>query len=98
MKPVAHLSDANLEMAEAALWYDRREPGLGDRLLRAINATQSKIQQEPQRGVPHRRQTRKWRVPRFPYLIIYREEIDRILIIAIAHDKRREDYWDYRLE
>jgi plasmid stabilization system protein ParE len=92
VKPVAHLSEANLEMAKAALWYDRRVPGLGDRWLRALEAAQSKIQHQPQLGAPHRRQTRTWRVPKFPYRIVYREEPDRILILAFAHDKRRESY------
>ena len=85
-------------MAEAALWYDQRVPGLGERLLRAIEAAQFKIQKNPKLGAPHRRDTRKWRVPKFPYRIVYREEHDRILVISIAHDKRRENYWDYRLE
>ena len=98
MKPVAHLSDANLEMVEAALWYDRRESGLGERLLQAIAAAQFKIQNNPQLGTPHRRGTRKWRVLKFPYRIVYREEADRILVVAIAHDKRRENYWDHRLD
>jgi plasmid stabilization system protein ParE len=85
-------------MVEAAQWYDQRMPGLGERLLRAIEATQFNIQKNPQLGTPYRRGTRKWRVPKFPYRVIYRDESERILIIAIAHDKRREGYWDYRLD
>jgi len=34
---------------------------------------------------------------RFPFNLIYTIEPGRILIIAVAHQKRRPGYWAYRL-
>lgn len=49
-------------------------------------------------GTPHRRNTRKWRVARFPHSIVYRQESEGLVIIAVAHGYRQEDYWDYRVD
>ena len=97
MKPVDHLAIVTLEMARAALWYERREPGLGERLLNAIREAESFISRNPSAGQPFRRGTRKWRVPGFPYTVIYKEEPARIMVFAVAHAKRRPGYWVARL-
>ncbi len=34
----------------------------------------------------------------FPYSVIFREEANSILILAIAHAKRRPGYWAKRLK
>ena len=98
LKPVDYLPGAQLDLEESAAWYEQQEPGVGYRFQQAVALTERKLQREPQLGPPHRRHTRKWRVPGFPHHIVYREEADRILIFAVAHPKRREDYWHYRLD
>jgi toxin ParE1/3/4 len=98
MKPVAHLSEANLEMTAAGLWHDQRKPGLGERFFAAIEATQLLVQEAPELGTPHHRGTRRRRVTGFPYHLVYLEETDRILVVAVAHAKRDEHYWEHRLD
>ena len=98
MKPVAHLSEANLELIEAARWYDGREAGLGDRFLGAVKAAETLMQCHPEWGTPNQRRTRKWTVPDFPYQLVYREETDRILVLAFAHGKKRQGYWTKRIK
>lgn len=34
---------------------------------------------------------------RYPYALVFFELKDEIRIIAVAHDKRRPNYWLYRL-
>jgi hypothetical protein len=36
---------------------------------------------------------RTWRVARFPYLVVYAHERERVVVLAIAHTKRRPGYW-----
>jgi plasmid stabilization system protein ParE len=84
-------------MAEAAFWYEQREPGLGDRFKAAVDATKLLIQEQPGLGAPHRRQTRMRLVKRCPYHVIYRELEDKIVIVAVAHGKRLPGYWEDRL-
>jgi toxin ParE1/3/4 len=49
-------------------------------------------------GAPIREGLRRWLVRRFPYSVIYREEDDRMYVLAIAHHRRRPDYWRERSE
>ena len=85
-------------MEAAVAWYEQREHGLGERLYAAIQATKLFIRENPQLGAPHQRGTRKRPVNGFPYLVIYRDEPDRVFVIAIAHGKRRPDYWTRRTD
>jgi toxin ParE1/3/4 len=95
-KLVEYLPGARFDLTDSAAWYEEQEPGLGMRFHAAVQATEKKLQRNPSLGTPHRRKTRKWRVLRFPYNVVYREEFDRIIIVAIAHGSRQENYWDYR--
>jgi hypothetical protein len=40
---------------------------------------------------------RRCRARVFPYAVLYTIEADYILIVAIAHGKRRPGYWRHRL-
>jgi len=44
------------------------------------------------------RNTRRRVLHSFPYSVIYQEKQDVILIVAVAHAKRREGYWAKRLK
>lgn len=96
MKPVAQPAAATVEMEEAAAWYER-EAGMGDRIFTAVNLAKSFVRRHPQLGTPHRRGTRKWPVKGFPYLVIYRDEPDRVFIISVAHGNREPRFWENRL-
>lgn len=37
--------------------------------------------------------TRRVLVPGFPYQVLYRMRLDEIVIVAVAHLKRRPAYW-----
>lgn len=97
LKPVDYLPGAQLDLEESAIWYEEQVPGVGRRFTEAVALTEKKLQRAPLLGRPDRRNTRKWRVRHFPHNLIYREETNRILIVAIAHPKRHENYWDYRV-
>ena len=97
MKPVAQHAAATLELADAAAWYEARVEGLGARLFESFQETVRFLRQNPRLGSLHRRGTRKRRIAHFPYLVIYREETERIFVIAIAHGARKPDYWENRL-
>ena len=98
MKPVAHLSEAHLEMTAAGLWHDQQRPGLGERFFAAVESAQAAVQRQSELGTPYHRGTRRRRVAGFPYHLVYREEPERILVVAIAHAKREEHYWEQRLD
>ncbi len=42
------------------------------------------------------RKTRRLLLPRFPYQIVYRIRPGEIVVVAIAHSRRRPGYWKSR--
>ena len=87
---------ARRELFEGADFYEREVAGLGEIFLDGIEAALQQIRTHPRSGPVIREQTRKCRVSRFPYNLIYRIESDRLLIVAVAHHKRRPHYWARR--
>ncbi len=97
MKPVAYHRLAASELIKSAAFYERRNPTLGETFLSAVDATLPKIQSNPELGKPGKLGSRSWKIKRFPFRIIYLEQLDRFWIVAVAHLSRRPDYWIRRL-
>jgi hypothetical protein len=88
-------------MFQAVAWYEKRQPGLGAELLDAVNETISVIVKHPTLGarIPpdNKAKTRRLLVSRFPFQIVYLASTDAIVVVALAHLKRRPGYWKGRL-
>ena len=54
------------------------------------------IADAPQRWPEYRRGTRRYLFRRFPFSVIYRVGSESIQVIAVAHARRRPDYWRRR--
>ena len=89
---------ASEEFTEAVRWYETRRPGLGAELYDAVNATIEGIERQPEIGATtyDDPKSRRILVARFPYHVVYRLEDDEIVILAIAHMKRRPGFWKHR--
>lgn len=97
MKLASFHSEADAELALAMDWYDDRQPGFGLELLVEIQRAVAKIEKDPGVGARYRNsRLRFFRVERFPYVIYYRELPDCVWIAAIAHERRRPNYWRKR--
>lgn len=55
------------------------------------------IQQHPAGWHPLAPEIRRCRLRRSPYSVVYTVEIGEILILAIAHQHRKPDYWRDRI-
>ena len=91
-----YLLPAEVEMTEAALFYDEQLPGLGVDYLDDIQRSIDRVRAHPEIGQTIQGNFRRSLVSRFPYSIIYTVETDHILIIAVAHDRRKPFYWKER--
>ena len=89
---------ATKEFTEAVRWYETRRPSLGAELYDAVTATIDGIERQPEIGATAYVDPKSRRVPvaRFPYHVVYRLENDEIVILAIAHMKRRPGFWKHR--
>lgn len=96
-RPIRTSEPASDEFSEAVRWYETRRFGLGGEFF-AVAATLSLIQTNPGIGttISADGQTRRVLMVRFPYQIVYRLRPAEIVIVAIAHLKRRPEYWKNR--
>jgi plasmid stabilization system protein ParE len=97
-RPVRSSEPASDELGEAVRWYERRRAGLGGEFFDAVVATVSLIETNPEIGttISPDGQTRRVLVARFPYQVVYRLRPTEMVIVAIAHLKRRPGYWRNR--
>jgi plasmid stabilization system protein ParE len=98
MRRVRILAAASEDAAEAAAWYERERPGLGQEFWQAVETCLDLIEDElvPLMVVPGSagaRGAKRLVLRRFPYAIIVRERADEVIVIAVAHTSRRPGYW-----
>ncbi len=93
MKPIRFLRPAELEMLDAAKYYELQATGLGSKFLRKIDAAIQDISKNPERWPVIKDSVRRRLVHHFPYALLYRIEPDEILVQATMHLRRRPDYW-----
>ncbi len=97
MKFIVIHTEARKELDGAIAYYEAQNLGLGLNLLTEVEEALRKIRQNPEVGTPHKIEgVRRFVIQRFPYLIFYAELEELIWIIAIAHGKRKPDYWKTR--
>lgn len=97
MKPVIIHTEAIREFDNAIAYYEAQKVGLGLDLLSEVEQVLGNIQQNPNLGTQHTiAQVRRYVLQRFPYLVFYVEFEEFIWIIAIAHGRRKPDYWKKR--
>ena len=89
---------ASEEFADAVRWYETRRSGLGREFLDAVVATINLIERQPGIGTGNVEalNTRRVIVHRFPFQIVYQLAQAEVVIVAIAHLKRRPGYWKHR--
>lgn len=97
------LEEAETEAQEAARWYEERQTGLGQQFLDALTHALEIIERQPQAfsrisTSDANREVRRCVLQRFPYLIFYEVRVEEVLVIAVAHARRRPNYWQHRRE
>jgi toxin ParE2 len=93
---VRFLEPAARELDEAVAYYNAERTGLGEAFLLETLAAIERIRRYPQGWHPLSPQTRRCRLKRFPYGLIYAVADGTLLIIAVAALHRRPDYWHDR--
>lgn len=91
------LLPAQAEVDEAVAYFDAQHAGLGDRFEADLLATVHSVTERPLSGKLIGGRVRKMRFRTFRYNVIYVPDPDEIVIIAVAHHRRRPGYWHSRL-
>ena len=88
--------EAELDLADAALWYEEQRPGLGRQFLDEVLAAFSMIEATPLMHPIVHRDARRALIRRFPFGIYYRIETGAIIVVAIMHGSRDPRRWKKR--
>lgn len=84
---------AELELNEAAAYYELEEPGLGARFLTEVDRCIDSLVKHPRSGAIILGDVRRRLVRRFPYAVLYTIKPEGVRILAIMNLKRRPLYW-----
>ena len=99
MTEITFLLEAEEELNYSAQYYNNQAPGLGFDFLEEIEKALQEIEQTPERWSNYKKNIRKFNTKRFPFSLYYKFEknVDKIVILAVAHQKRKPDYWKNRI-
>lgn len=85
---------AEQELVAAATYYEEQEQGLGLEYLTEVEGAINLLIRYPAAGVTVRSFIRRLILPRFPYSLLYRIVDDNLIrVLAVAHHKRKPQYW-----
>lgn len=91
-------SEADEEFREAARYYESEAPGVGLAFVVEMHKAVADIAEFPLTAQIVRASIRKKVLRHFPYNILYSVDSDKVVIIAVAHQRRRPNYWRNRLK
>lgn len=90
---IRFLEIAERELDNAAKWYSGLDEVLGLTFLDEIDRAIRRILQFPFASTEIQPGIRRGLLSRFPYAVICGLEEDTLIVIAIAHLRRRPQYW-----
>ena len=96
--PAIFLPEAEQEMFEAARYYESQTAGLGIDFLSEAQRAVDSIAEMPITWPAIEGDLRRRLVRRFPFGILYRIESDKIVVVAVAHLRRKPGYWKERIK
>jgi toxin ParE1/3/4 len=90
--------EAEVDIADAAAWYDSREPGLGLEFLAEVRSAIGRALQSPESFMCVRRNptVRRILTRRFPYRVFFIVRPDAIVIFCVLHAARHDRVWQHR--
>ena len=89
---------AEAEFLESVGYYESKVRGLGGALITEFEALATLIGESPKNWrVQLEPDIRRAPLHRFPLSIVYREKSDGFQVLAVAHHRRRPQYWLGRL-
>ena len=90
--------EAEREFIEAAAYYERQVPGLGERFGAEVRRVTDLLLVHPELGTVVDPDLRRFVLRRFPYTLIYSVSTEVLRVEVVAHQRRRPDYWRSRLD
>ena len=90
--------EAELELIEAAVPYERQVTGLGERFESEVRRATDLLLEHPEIGRPADPDLRQLVLHRFPFTLYYSVTSDVLRIEVVAHQSRRPGFWTARVD
>ncbi|NKC12734.1 MAG: type II toxin-antitoxin system RelE/ParE family toxin [Gammaproteobacteria bacterium] len=87
---------ADAELAAAKEWYAERSEAASRAFTEEVARAVESIMEGPERWRVTAVDARRYVLPMFPFSIVYRTIADGIVVLAVAHHRRRPGYWQGR--
>ena len=99
MTEVRFHPDARSELLDAATYYEEQADGLGGQFIDEAQRVAVLLAESPRLGAPVAGQAslRRWPLRRFPYYVIYQPAEGALVVLAVAHERRRPRGWSGRV-
>ena len=97
MKTLRIHEGARREANLATLWYAERSISVARRFRDELLSAFSRVVASPRRYHSYLHETRRLRLKKFPYCVVFFDWQDEVYVVAVAHAKRRPGYWASRL-
>lgn len=95
---IEFLPEADEEFREAARYYESEAAGVGVAFVVAVHRAADEVAVAPFATQVIRSGIRRKVMRNFPYSLFYAVEADVIVIVSVAHQRRRPSYWHARLQ
>lgn len=89
---------AERDILSAARFYEDKVSGLGTEFITEVERAVSLASTNPEIGRVLDAPVRRIVLRRFPHSVIYRAKTSEVHILAIAHHRRRPNFWHSRIE
>lgn len=90
---IRFLSVAEREYQDAYDYYEEAVEGLGIQFGQEVIAALKRIENFPDAWQKISRKTRRCRLERFPYGLVYQKRTDELLVVAVMHLAKQPAYW-----
>ena len=97
MYRIVFTPEAEAELTDALDWYATNAPLAVPQLRAALKSLALRLRESPLAFPAGPRDTRRARVHRFPYILIYRVGADAVNVIAFFHTSRNPTRWHDRI-
>ena len=88
--------EAETDLEEAALWYEKQCPGLGDEFLDEVQDILKILSENPYLYAVVHKNARRALIRRFPFGLYYIIDQNSIIVVAAMHGSRHPKRWQKR--
>ncbi len=85
--------DARRELNDAIDYYERESPGLGLIFTNEVDSGFARIREFPDAAPQVVKRVRRLVLAKFPYSLMYETRVDCLVVLAVAHHRKRPYYW-----